>query len=501
MTSAGVRLLTALAAPGGRRPARRPRLRRADLPRRRPAVVRDRVEAVIAEPPGQGELFTLDGAAARTPGTVVLGRGHRRRGHRRRRRPGHRAHRRARHGRPPHRASPPDQADASRCTSCARRRRRPPSSRRSCGGPTWRTACRGRGWRSSSAARVGRGRCGGCSPRPACRSGPGRRDAGAGRAGGAAAARPALRGVERAPAPDGYDPRGGRRPARGRRSAAATRSGLRRLRRALRAELADGGGRTSDELLVGPSGTRPGSTSSGPSPAPPAGSPRCSPPGRGRAAGAATAGSAGARSTAETVLWACGRPPGSRPAWRAPRWPAAPPGRAPTATSTPWSRCSRPPRGSSTGCRGRARGVPRAPARPGRGRRHPRRRGRPPREAVALLTPAAAAGLEWDAGRRRRRPGGRLARPAPARLAARARPRSSTWSPDGPRHSAGRARPAVRHDERRLFHVAVTRARERLLVTAVRSDDEQPSPYLDLVDPRRRTGPAAEPLHRGRPRR
>ena len=41
----------------------------------------------------------------------------------------------------------------------------------------------------------------------------------------------------------------------------------------------------------------------------------------------------------------------------------------------------------------------------------------------------------------------------------------------------------MRYDETRLFHVAVTRASERLLVTAVRSDDEQPSVYLDLVDP------------------
>lgn len=42
---------------------------------------------------------------------------------------------------------------------------------------------------------------------------------------------------------------------------------------------------------------------------------------------------------------------------------------------------------------------------------------------------------------------------------------------------------AVRYDETRQFLVAVTRASRRLLVTAVRSEDEQPSPYLDLVDP------------------
>jgi superfamily I DNA/RNA helicase/RecB family exonuclease len=45
------------------------------------------------------------------------------------------------------------------------------------------------------------------------------------------------------------------------------------------------------------------------------------------------------------------------------------------------------------------------------------------------------------------------------------------------------AQAAVRYDETRLFLVAVSRASERLLVTAVRSDDEQPSGYLDIVDP------------------
>ncbi len=45
------------------------------------------------------------------------------------------------------------------------------------------------------------------------------------------------------------------------------------------------------------------------------------------------------------------------------------------------------------------------------------------------------------------------------------------------------AQAAVRYDETRMFLVAVSRASERLLVTAVRSDDEQPSAYLDVVDP------------------
>lgn len=54
------------------------------------------------------------------------------------------------------------------------------------------------------------------------------------------------------------------------------------------------------------------------------------------------------------------------------------------------------------------------------------------------------------------------------------------------------ARAAVRYDETRLFHVAVSRASRAMLVTAVRSEDEQPSPYLDVVDPPVAGGPAGE---------
>jgi superfamily I DNA/RNA helicase/RecB family exonuclease len=49
---------------------------------------------------------------------------------------------------------------------------------------------------------------------------------------------------------------------------------------------------------------------------------------------------------------------------------------------------------------------------------------------------------------------------------------------------------AVRDDETRLFHVAVSRASELLVVTAVRDEDDQPSPFLDLVDPPDDTGAA-----------
>ncbi|MGL5856871.1 MAG: ATP-dependent helicase [Angustibacter sp.] len=44
-------------------------------------------------------------------------------------------------------------------------------------------------------------------------------------------------------------------------------------------------------------------------------------------------------------------------------------------------------------------------------------------------------------------------------------------------------RSVVRNEETRLFHVAVSRASRWLLVTAVRDEEEQPSVFLDLIDP------------------
>ncbi len=102
-------------------------------------------------------------------------------------------------------------------------------------------------------------------------------------------------------------------------------------------------------------------------------------------------------------------------------------------------------------------------------------------EAVALLTPAAAAGREWD-------------------VVVVAGVQDGVW-PDlrlrgsllgaerlvdvlaGREPSVRGDLAAVRDDETRLLHVAVSRARRRLLVTAVRDEDEQPSAFLDLVDP------------------
>ena len=105
----------------------------------------------------------------------------------------------------------------------------------------------------------------------------------------------------------------------------------------------------------------------------------------------------------------------------------------------------------------------------------------PSDDTVSLLTPAGAAGRQW-------------------RFVVVAGVQEGVW-PDlrlrgsllgserlvdvvtGRGQSLRAAQAAVRYDETRLFMVAVSRASERLLVTAVRSDDEQPSVYLDIVDP------------------
>jgi len=105
----------------------------------------------------------------------------------------------------------------------------------------------------------------------------------------------------------------------------------------------------------------------------------------------------------------------------------------------------------------------------------------PAGESVAVMTPQAAAGREW-------------------RLVVVAGVQEGVW-PDlrlrgsllgseqlvdavsGRSSTFRAAQAAVRYDETRLFLVALTRATERVVVTAVRSDDEQPSVYLDVVDP------------------
>ncbi len=110
--------------------------------------------------------------------------------------------------------------------------------------------------------------------------------------------------------------------------------------------------------------------------------------------------------------------------------------------------------------------------------------------AVQLLTPQTAAGREW-------------------RIVVVAGVQEGMWPDlrlrgsvlgsedlvdvvaDRPR-SFRAAQAAVRYDETRLLHVAMTRTTERLLVTAVGNEDEQPSVYLDLIDPPTSEGLDAE---------
>ena len=104
----------------------------------------------------------------------------------------------------------------------------------------------------------------------------------------------------------------------------------------------------------------------------------------------------------------------------------------------------------------------------------------PAGESVSLVTPAAAAGREWD-------------------LVVVAGVQEGVWPDLRLRGSllgsadlvdvvTGRgtdpraARAQVRHDETRLFHVAASRATERLVVTAVRDETDVPSPFLSLLD-------------------
>ncbi|WP_432572500.1 PD-(D/E)XK nuclease family protein [Kineococcus sp. SYSU DK005] len=112
--------------------------------------------------------------------------------------------------------------------------------------------------------------------------------------------------------------------------------------------------------------------------------------------------------------------------------------------------------------------------------------------AVTLTTPQGAVGREWD-------------------LVVVAGVQEGVW-PDlrlrgsvlgaqalvdvlqGRAADAPGARRAVLEDELRLFHVAVSRARDELVVTAVRTEDERPSAFLDLVDAAVRPAGAAPEL-------
>lgn len=253
---------------------------------------------------------------------------------------------------------------------------------------------------------------------------------------------------------------------------------LRRMRRALRAtELGDGGSRSSDELLAV------AVTSAGP-----LDEPEVAP--AARIARVLRAGVEAARlpsATAEAVLWAMWESGGLADGWR----------KAALDGGAAGSRADRDLDAMMALFAAAAAYDDRLPgsAPEGflehvRGQDVPGDRlvaAAPDDDAVALITPAAAAGRQW-------------------RVVAVCGVQEGVW-PDlrlrgsllgseqlvdvmrgrdtrlGSAELLRAAQAAVRYDETRQFHVAITRSSERLLVTAVRSDDEQPSVYLDLVDP------------------
>lgn len=254
---------------------------------------------------------------------------------------------------------------------------------------------------------------------------------------------------------------------------------LRRLRQALRAaELAAGGGRASDDLLV-EAVTAPGGLVllDGRTAAPAQ-----------RVAAVLQAGRLAARApgaTAETVLWALWEATGLAAAWR----------RAALRGGQAGARADRDLDAVVALFDAAARYVDRLPqAGPAgfleylEGQDLPSdtlAERAPDGDAVALVTAAGAAGREWD-------------------VVAVAGVQEGVWPDlrlrssllgaqmladllDG-RAEAGGGTPAAQRravldDELRLFHVAVSRARRSLLVTAVRSEDDLPSGFLDLVDP------------------
>lgn len=115
--------------------------------------------------------------------------------------------------------------------------------------------------------------------------------------------------------------------------------------------------------------------------------------------------------------------------------------------------------------------------------------------AVEVLTPQAAAGRQWTAVavvgvQEGVWPDLRL---RDSLLGAEALVAALAGRPiDGP-ESLRAAQRQVRADELRQFHVAISRARWKLLVTAVASTEEQPSGFLDLVDPQYRERDPLQP--------
>ena len=253
--------------------------------------------------------------------------------------------------------------------------------------------------------------------------------------------------------------------------------GLRRVRRALRAEeIGAGGGRASDELLVEALqepgvlvGLRPE-----------VGAPvrRLA---RVIAAGRAAAGEPGA--DAHAVLWAVWDAAGLSEPWR----------RAALAGGTAGQRADRDLDAVLALFRAAETFVERTPAAPpgsfvdwllAQDVPADTLAARARRESVPVLTAAGAAGREWD-------------------LVVVAGVQEGSWpdlrlrdsllgaqalvdlldgrAPDGGAPDVAAARQAVLADELRSFAVACSRARSRLVVTAVADLESEPSPFVDLV--------------------
>jgi superfamily I DNA/RNA helicase/RecB family exonuclease len=261
--------------------------------------------------------------------------------------------------------------------------------------------------------------------------------------------------------------------------------GLRRLRQALRAEeLAAGGGRGSDILLVEALG-EPGTL-------------LLLDPylarGARRVAAVLAAGREAAAvpgATAESVLWRVWEVAGLAEGWR----------RSALAGGSPGTRADRDLDAVVALFEAAARYVDRMPqAGPAgflaylEGQDLPSdtlAERAPDGEAVALVTVQGAAGREWDVVavcgvQEGSWPDLRLrssllgAQALADLLDGRTAPGLAGGGAAGAGEVAAQRR-AVLDDELRLFHVAVSRARRHLLVTAVRSEDDLPSPLLDLV--------------------
>jgi superfamily I DNA/RNA helicase/RecB family exonuclease len=116
-------------------------------------------------------------------------------------------------------------------------------------------------------------------------------------------------------------------------------------------------------------------------------------------------------------------------------------------------------------------------------------------EAVELLTAHAARGREWElvavpGVQEGSWPDLRLR----GSLLGQERLVDAVAGVAGPDATVSRVAPLLA-EERRLFYLACTRARRTLLVSAVQGDDEQPSRFLDELDPIP-AGQADRPVHR-----